>query len=412
MMDLLLLLLAFFNSTLKERRDLALENLALRQQLAVLKRGGKRPAIKKKDRLFWVWLSRIWKGWRESLVIVKPETVVGWHRKSFRLYWAKLSRRRYGGRPAVDPKVKALIEQMAESNPLWGAPRIHGELEKLGIEISERTVSRLISRRRKPPSQTWRTFIDNRIREMVSIDFLTVPTVTFRVLFVLVALAHYRRRVAHFNVTEHPTAAWTAQQIIEAFPEETAPRFLLRDRDQIYGEEFRVDRGGNTEMDIDRSQRQWRTTRSSRHAPRNHGCLCSGRRLQHSRQRHNRIESRRYDHRASAQRRRMDSGARYGPHPAARGWRQSRAVEAGDKDLLFDRVITKINGNQITVDAPICNALDQAYGGGVIYKYEFPARITQVGVENLRGVSEYKGREDEEEEHVWDFIVIDTVANA
>src|SRR5262249_28961709 len=141
--------------------------------------------------------------------------------------------------PAVGPKVKALIEPMAEANPLWGAPRIHGELEKLGIEISERTVSRLIPRRRKPPSPTWRTFIDNHIREMVSIDFLTVPTVTFRVLFGLVALAHYRRRVAHFNVTEHPTAAWTARQIIEAFPEETAPRFLLRDRDHIYGEEFR-----------------------------------------------------------------------------------------------------------------------------------------------------------------------------
>jgi putative transposase len=239
MTDLLLLLLAFFHSTLKERRDLALENLALRQQLAVLKRSGKRLAIKQKDRVFWVWLSRIWREWRESLVIVKPATVIGWHRKSFRLYWTKLSRRRYGGRPAVNPKVKALIEQMAEANPLWGSPRIHGELLKLGIEISERTVSRLMPRSRKPPSQTWRTFLENHLKEMVSIDFMIVPTATFRVLFVLVVLAHHRRRVVHFNVTEHPTAAWTAQQIIEAFPEETAPRFLLRDRDQIYGEEFR-----------------------------------------------------------------------------------------------------------------------------------------------------------------------------
>src|SRR5262249_7679716 len=131
-----------FHSTLKERRDLALENLALRQQLAVLKRGGKRLAIKKKDRVFWVWLSRILREWRESLVIVKPETVIGWHRKSFRLYWTKLSQRRSGGRPAVDPKVKTLIEQMAKANPLWGAPRIHGELLKLGIDISERTMLR------------------------------------------------------------------------------------------------------------------------------------------------------------------------------------------------------------------------------------------------------------------------------
>jgi transposase InsO family protein len=132
-----------------------------------------------------------------------------------------------------------MIKQMTQANPLWGAPRIHGELLKLGIDISERSVSRLMPKVRKPPSQTWRTFLNNHIREMVSIDFLTVPTATFRVLHVLVVLAHDRRRVVHFNVTEHPTAAWTAQQIIEAFPEETAPRFLLRDRDQIYGEEFR-----------------------------------------------------------------------------------------------------------------------------------------------------------------------------
>ena len=128
---------------------------------------------------------------------------------------------------------------MAKTNPRWGAPRIHGELLKLGIEISERSVSRLMPKGRKPPSQTWRTFLDNHIREFVSIDFMTVPTATFRVLYVLVVLAHNRRRVVHFNVTEHPTAAWTAQQIIEAFPDETAPRFHLRDRDQIYGEEFR-----------------------------------------------------------------------------------------------------------------------------------------------------------------------------
>jgi len=127
---------------------------------------------------------------------------------------------------------------MTQANPLWGAPRIHGELLKLGIDISERTVSRLMPKNRKPPSQTWRTFLDNHFRELVSIDFLTVPTATFRVLYLLVVLAHDRRRVVHFNVTEHPTAAWTAQQMIEAFPEETAPRFLLRDRDRIYGEEF------------------------------------------------------------------------------------------------------------------------------------------------------------------------------
>ena len=128
---------------------------------------------------------------------------------------------------------------MAEANPLWGAPRIHGELLKLGIEVSERTVSRLMPKRRKPPSQSWRAFLANHVNELISIDFFTVPTATFRALFVLVVLAHQRRRVLHFNVTEHPTALWAGQQIIETFPEDTAPRYLLRERDKIYGEEFR-----------------------------------------------------------------------------------------------------------------------------------------------------------------------------
>jgi putative transposase len=229
---------AFF-SAFSRHRDLALENLALRQQLAIFKRRHPRPRLRSTDRLFWVWLSKIWTGWREALIIVKPETVIAWHRQAFRFYWRWLLRRKSIGRPRVSAEVRTLIKQMTQANPLWGAPRIHGELLKLGIDISERSVSRLMPKVRNPPSQTWRTFLDNHFREFVSIDFLTVPTATFRVLYVLVVLAHDRRRVVHFNVTEHPTAAWTAQQMIEAFPEETAPRFLLRDRDQIYGEEFR-----------------------------------------------------------------------------------------------------------------------------------------------------------------------------
>jgi putative transposase len=231
MWESLSLLFCFFNATLSGRCNLALENLALRQQLTILKRTQKRPAISTKDRLFWVWLSRIWSEWRAPLLIVKPDTVIGWHRKGFRLFWTRLSRRKIGGRPSADSQIRALIKQMTQANPLWGATRIHGELLKLGIDISERSVSRLMPKVRKPPSQTWRAFLNNHIREMVSIDFLTVPTATFRVLYVLVVLAHDRRRVVHFNVTEHPTAAWTAQQMIEAFPEDTARRFLLRDRD-------------------------------------------------------------------------------------------------------------------------------------------------------------------------------------
>jgi transposase InsO family protein len=133
----------------------------------------------------------------------------------------------------------ALIRKVAAANPLWGAPRIHGELLKLGIEISVRNASRLMSKRRPEPSQTWRTFLANHIAESVSIDFFTVPTARLRVLFVLVVLAHHRRRVVHFNVTEHPTAAWTARQIVDTFPEDSAPAYLLRDRDCVYGQPFR-----------------------------------------------------------------------------------------------------------------------------------------------------------------------------
>jgi putative transposase len=226
-------------AALRERRDLALESLALRQQLGVLKRRKGVPRLKKVDRLFWVVLSRIWAPWRQALHLVSGDTVVGWQRMGFRIHWARISRRKSGGRPQASSEVRALIQRMATANPFWGAPRIHGELLKLGIKISERTVSRLMPKHRKPPSQTWKAFLNNHIQALVSVDFFTVPTVSFRVLFVFVVLAHHRRRVVHFNVTEHPTAAWTAQQILEAFPEDTAPRYLIRDRDQIYGECFR-----------------------------------------------------------------------------------------------------------------------------------------------------------------------------
>jgi putative transposase len=232
---LAILIVALF----RKRRELALENLALRQQLGVLKRKKGVPRLKEKDRVFWVVLSRIWPAWREALHLVKADTVVAWQRQGFKIYWARISQRKSGGRPQASSDVRALIMRMTTANPYWGAPRIHGELLKLGIEISERTVSRLMPKNRKPPSQTWRAFLNNHVKDLVSVDFFTVPTVSFRVLFVFVVLAHHRRRIVHFNVTEHPTAGWTGQQMVEAFPEDTAPRYLLRDRDKIYGYDFR-----------------------------------------------------------------------------------------------------------------------------------------------------------------------------
>jgi transposase InsO family protein len=238
MITLLLHLLRVLPFLFGGHRQLALENLALRQQLAVYRRMLTRPPLRRTDRLFWVGLARVWTGWRQPLVIVTPDTVLRWQRRRFREYWTRLSRRP-AGRPPVNAEIKALIARMAAANPLWGAPRIHGELLKLGINVAERTVSRLLRKRRSPPSQTWRTFLANHFYDLVSIDFFTVPTARLRVLFVLVVLAHHRRRVLHFNVTEHPTAAWTAQQIVDAFPEDSALAYLLRDRDTVYGDAFR-----------------------------------------------------------------------------------------------------------------------------------------------------------------------------
>jgi len=236
----LLKLFSTIRSRFKKTFNLAFENLALRQQLAIMKRTNKRPRLHIRDRLFWILLSRFWSNWQEALIVVKPDTVVRWHKKGFKLFWRYKSRLRGPGRPPISPDVRNLILRMAKANPLWGAPRIHGELLKLGIEISEKTVSNLMPPRSpKPPSQTWRSFLKNHMTSMVSMDFFTVPTATFRVLFVLVILSHTRRRVDHFNVTSNPSAEWTSQQVVEAFPWDTAPKYLLRDRDSIYGTFFR-----------------------------------------------------------------------------------------------------------------------------------------------------------------------------
>ena len=182
-----------------------------------------------------MFLSRIWHEWRDCLFVVKPDTVVRWHRLGFKLYCRWKSRRRKRGRPRVSPELTALIRKISLANPLWGAPRIHGELLNLGIDLAQSTISKYMARPRRPPSQTWNTFLRNHLGETASIDFFTVPTATYRILYVFLVLSHDRRRVIHFNVTEFTSATWTARQLIEAFPWDTAPKFLLRDRDSIYG---------------------------------------------------------------------------------------------------------------------------------------------------------------------------------
>lgn len=239
-MRLILLLLTALRSICRSRSAVELEILALRHQIGVLQRAAKkRPPLTPADRVFWAVLSRLWKDWRSALVIVKPETVIGWHRQGFRLFWTWKVRRGQPGRPAVSRDIRDLIRRMSRENPLWGAPRIHGELLKLGIQIGETSVGKYMIRHRRPPSQTWRTFLSNHVNAIVSVDFFTVPTIRFEVLYVFLVLAHERRRVVHFNVTAHPTSAWTAQQLREAFPFDEIPRYLLRDRDQIFGDDFR-----------------------------------------------------------------------------------------------------------------------------------------------------------------------------
>jgi putative transposase len=221
---------------LRGHSELVLENLALRQQLTVVKRTTKRPHLQTRDRLFWIALARIWRNWRTAVVLVQPDTVVRWHRDWLRRRWTRRSKHQPDGRPPIEQQIGVLVREMATANPWWGAPRIHGELRILGVDVSERTVSRLLERHPRPPSQTWRTFLTNHLASAASMDFFTVPTLTGRVLFVLVLRSHHRRRIVHVNITDPPTATWSAQQVVDAFPDDTAPSWLHRDRDRIYGD--------------------------------------------------------------------------------------------------------------------------------------------------------------------------------
>jgi transposase InsO family protein len=245
---LMRLMLSFVGRRFHSRAVLELENLALRHQLHVLNRQKPgRPRLFTIDRLLWVWLYRLWPRCLEVMVLVKPATIVQWHRQGFRLYWRWRSR---SGRPSVNREIRDLIRQMNVANPLWGAPRIHGELLKLGIEISQATVAKYMVRRRSRPSPTWRSFLRNQAAGIAAIDMFVMATVSFRLLYVMIILAHDRRRIVRFDVTRYPTANWLARQVTDAFPWDCAPRYLLRDRDASYGESFRkqVDAMGITEV--------------------------------------------------------------------------------------------------------------------------------------------------------------------
>ncbi|MBL7110183.1 MAG: DDE-type integrase/transposase/recombinase [Candidatus Marinimicrobia bacterium] len=212
--------------------------MMLRKQIDILMRRQKRPLVHNRDRLFFVLLSRVYAEWRRAFLLFQPDTLIRWHKQGFKLFW-RLKSKRKGGRNKIDPELKELIVQMANENPLWGAPRIHGELLKLGFDISQATVSTYMPKKESRPGQNWLTFLHNHLKETVSVDFFDVHTLTYSLLYVFVILSHDRRKIIHFNITKHPTDTWVAQQLIEAFALKSSPRFLIRDRDSKFRHTFK-----------------------------------------------------------------------------------------------------------------------------------------------------------------------------
>jgi hypothetical protein len=234
-----MLLLILLRAILLSRTSLALENLALRQQVAVLKRSAPRPRVRLRDRIYWVLLRRFWSGWRDSILIVRPSTVVRWHRHGWQLLWRWRSRGK-PGRPTITIELRELIRRLSRENRFWGAPRIQAELERLGHHVAKSTVERYMVRRSGPPSGTWRAFLRNHSGEVLACDFFLVPTATFKSLIGFVVMELGRRRIVACDVTTNPTASWAASVVLRAVLAAGGRAcYGLRDRDSIYGEEFR-----------------------------------------------------------------------------------------------------------------------------------------------------------------------------
>ena len=228
----------FLAGLFKSRNRLEVEILFLRHQLNIaLRQAPHRRSLHNCDRAFMVWMSHLWPRLLDMIQVVQPETVLRWQRAGFRAYWRCKTRQR-AGRPRINRGLRELIQRMSRDNPLWGASRIHGELLMLGFEVAQSTVSKYLVRGRRPPSQSWKTFLSNHADAIASIDMCVVPTVTFERLFAFLVLGHGRRQLLWLEVTRHPTAEWLARQITEAFPWATAPKYLIRDNDGAYGQVF------------------------------------------------------------------------------------------------------------------------------------------------------------------------------
>ena len=235
MIALLYFVLAILTAPFKSKIRLEVENMVLRHQLIILRRKVHgRVRVTNNDRWFFIQLYRWFPSILQVLTIVQPETLVRWHRAGFRRYWRWKSRSR-GGRPQIDAALRALIRRMSIANPLWRAPRIHGELLKLGFEVAQSSVAKYMVKRGGPPSQGWRTFLRNHAPDIAAMDLFVVPTIGFDLLYAFIIVRVDRRELIWVNVTTNPTAQWIARQLTEAFPWDEAPRYLIRDRDRIYG---------------------------------------------------------------------------------------------------------------------------------------------------------------------------------
>ena len=238
MLDLIRLIFGLVVDLFRSRATLEAEVIVLRQQINVLRRGKPtRLTFMAADRLVLGWICWLFPNARDALAVVRPETVMRWHRAGFRSYWRWKSRG-WPGRPALSAEIRKLIREMSIANPLWGAPRIHGELLKLGIDVGQTSVAKYMIRTRRPPSQGWKTFLRNHADGIAAMDLFVVPTVSFRLLYGLLIMGHGRRQILWLGVTAHPTAEWIANQLTQAYGWEQAPRYLIRDRDSCYGSVF------------------------------------------------------------------------------------------------------------------------------------------------------------------------------
>lgn len=240
MINMLTLLFAALKAIFSPKTNLIFENISLRQQLIVYQRSVKRPEIKNIDRVFWVWLSKIWSNWKASLIVVEAATVIGWHRKGFKLYWKRKSRSI--GRPTIDWQLIKLIRKFQKENPTWSAQRIQGELAKLGLKVSDNTVTKYMAKVKGEnlKRQRWLTFLRNHAKHIVGIDFFVARTIFFQAIYVFVAISHQRRKIVHFGVTSNPRSAWAIQQLRETFAFDDISKYVIRDNDAIFSEDFKI----------------------------------------------------------------------------------------------------------------------------------------------------------------------------